>query len=276
MSKKKLNKKIQSLSADLKKRLSENELQTLRIENLSNELEQSRNERKKEKFETDEIIRTLQTDQNLLNDKFQLKELDIDRRIAEFQSQIASLESENLNLIHQKKEAESKSEELNRELDIKISLIADLESRLEIKTPKSPIPVTEQPSRLMSQSVMVTGSSSPLPIPPQMSSSLYLNPTEPIFTLEHFQQGSNVCVVFNAEQGHYILLTSHSHFYFLHENCLEGLSLPPPSELTDHLIRRFGVICEKPMHCVTRRANNRFKIPANTRFYRVKVKPHST
>lgn len=78
------------------------------------------------------------------------------------------------------------------------------------------------------------------------------------------------------EQGHYILLTSHSHFYFLHENCLEGLSLPPPSELTDHLIRRFGVISEKPMHCVTRRANNRFKIPANTRFYRVKVKPHPT
>ena len=78
------------------------------------------------------------------------------------------------------------------------------------------------------------------------------------------------------EQGHYILLTSHSHFYFLHENCLEGLSLPPPSDLTDHLIRRFGVISEKPMHCVTRRANNRFKIPANTRFYRVKVKPHPT
>lgn len=159
----------------------------------------------------------------------------------------------------------------------------------------------------MSQSVMITSGSSPVPILPQMSSSLYLNPAEPIFTLEHFQQGSNVCVVFNAgkdhqvliiflvqipvlnfryknthwwsfftEQGHYILLTSHSHFYFLHENCLEGLSLPPPSELTDHLIRRFGVISEKPMHCVTRRANNRFKIPANTRFYRVKVKPHPT
>ena len=61
----------------------------------------------------------------------------------------------------------------------------------------------EQPSRLMSQSVMVTSGSSPVPILPQMSSSLYLNPAEPIFTLEHFQQGSNVCVVFNAGTGHH-------------------------------------------------------------------------
>ena len=57
----------------------------------------------------------------------------------------------------------------------------------------------------MSQSVMVTSGSSPVPILPQMSSSLYLNPAEPIFTLEHFQQGSNVCVVFNAGKGHYTL-----------------------------------------------------------------------
>ena len=55
----------------------------------------------------------------------------------------------------------------------------------------------------MSQSVMVTSGSSPVPILPQMSSSLYLNPAEPIFTLEHFQQGSNVCVVFNAGKGHH-------------------------------------------------------------------------
>jgi len=272
----KAEEKNKKLSDDLKTISLENESRVARIENLSAELDQSRNDRKKEKFETDQLIRTLQNEHNTLKDKFQLQELDTDRRIAEFQAQIASLESENLNLIQEKNEAESRLVELNLELNNKMSSITDLESRLEIKSSKSPIPVTEQPSRLMSQSVMVTSGSSPVPILPQMSSSLYLNPAEPIFTLEHFQQGSNVCVVFNAEQGHYILLTSHSHFYFLHENCLEGLSLPSPSELTDHLIRRFGVISEKPMHCVTRRANNRFKIPANTRFYRVKVKPHPT
>ena len=64
----------------------------------------------------------------------------------------------------------------------------------------------------MSQSVMVTSGSSPVPILPQMSSSLYLNPAEPIFTLEHFQQGSNVCVVFNAGTGHhpFLFLVSNS------------------------------------------------------------------
>ena len=58
----------------------------------------------------------------------------------------------------------------------------------------------------MSQSVMITSGSSPVPILPQMSSSLYLNPAEPIFTLEHFQQGSNVCVVFNAGKDHQVLI----------------------------------------------------------------------
>ena len=62
----------------------------------------------------------------------------------------------------------------------------------------------------MSQSVMVTSGSSPVPILPQMSSSLYLNPAEPIFTLEHFQQGSNVCVVFNAGTGHHPFLLNFS------------------------------------------------------------------
>jgi hypothetical protein len=272
----KAEKEKKKLLDDFNRISSENESRMARIENLSAELDQSRNERKKEKFETDQLIRTLQSEHIALKEQFQLQELDTDRRIAEFQAQIASLECEKLDLAQEKNEAEAKIVELNIELNSKTSSISDLESRLEIKSSKSPIPVTEQPSRLMSQSVMITSGSSPVPILPQMSSSLYLNPSEPIFTLEHFQQGSHVCVVFNAEQGHYILLTSHSHFYFLHENCLEELFLPPPSELNDHLIRRFGFISEKPMHCVTRRANNRFKIPANTRFYRVKVKPHPT
>ena len=59
-----------------------------------------------------------------------------------FQAQIASLESENLNLIQEKNEAESRLVELNLELNNKMSSITDLESRLEIKSSKSPIPVT--------------------------------------------------------------------------------------------------------------------------------------
>ena len=74
-----------NLLDDLKRISSENESRVARIENLSAELDQSRNERKKEKFETDQLIRTLQIDNNALKDKFQLQELDTDRRIAEFQ-----------------------------------------------------------------------------------------------------------------------------------------------------------------------------------------------
>ena len=51
------------------------------------------------------------------------------------------------------------------------------------------------------------------------------------------------------ERKHYILLTStHQHFYFVHESCLEPLELPQPDELTDLAIRRFGKIADKPMH----------------------------
>ena len=68
------------------KRISlENESRVVRIENLSAELDKSRNDRKKEKFETEQLIRTLQNDHNILKDKFQFQELDTDRRIAEFQ-----------------------------------------------------------------------------------------------------------------------------------------------------------------------------------------------
>ena len=74
-----------NLLDDLKRISAENESRVARIENLSAELDQSRNERKKEKFETDQLIRTLQIDHNALKDKFQLQELDTDRRIAEFQ-----------------------------------------------------------------------------------------------------------------------------------------------------------------------------------------------
>ena len=45
-------------------------------------------------------------------------------------------------MIQEKNEAESKMVELNLELKNKMSSISDLESRLEIKSSKSPIPVT--------------------------------------------------------------------------------------------------------------------------------------
>lgn len=81
----KAEKENQNLSDDLKRISLENESRVAKIENLSAELDQSRNERKKEKFETDQLIKTLQNDHNALKDKFQLQELDTDRRIAEFQ-----------------------------------------------------------------------------------------------------------------------------------------------------------------------------------------------
>ena len=198
-----------------------------------------------------------------------------------------------------------------------MSSITDLESRLEIKSSKSPIPVTGM-KYFLSIHMILFRTTFPLDVTISYGYFRFFSSAYPssnvVITLfkssrAHFHFGAfstrfkclrrfqcrkwssmtydsyhifvtvpagEPLMTFFIEQGHYILLTSHSHFYFLHENCLEGLSLPSPSELTDHLIRRFGVISEKPMHCVTRRANNRFKIPANTRFYRVKVKPHPT
>ena len=81
----KAEEKNKKLSDDLKTISLENNSRVARIENLSAELDQSRNDRKKEKFETDQLIRTLQNEHNTLKDKFQLQELDTDRRIAEFQ-----------------------------------------------------------------------------------------------------------------------------------------------------------------------------------------------
>jgi len=152
----------------------------------------------------------------------------------------------------------------------------------ETSTTLSPPPpaITEQPLR-MSQSVYVSSTE------PQSTEDLMLSAmsqsvhvtsgpiAQHFHVLDNFQKDSPVCVVYNQERKHYILLTStHQHFYFVHESCLDQLELPLPSVLADNSIRRFGKISDKPMHCVTRRNQNRYGIRAGTRFYRVKVMPH--
>jgi hypothetical protein len=58
--------------------------------------------------------------------------------------------------------------------------------------------------------------------------------TPPTFERENFQVGNSVFVVFNEETNHYILLSaSRSIYYFVHENCLKLLGLPPPAECVD-------------------------------------------
>eukprot|EP00096_Caligus_rogercresseyi_P015612 TRINITY_DN8085_c0_g1_i1.p1 TRINITY_DN8085_c0_g1~~TRINITY_DN8085_c0_g1_i1.p1 ORF type:complete len:741 (+),score=260.33 TRINITY_DN8085_c0_g1_i1:295-2223(+) len=78
--------------------------------------------------------------------------------------------------------------------------------------------------------------------------------------------GDCVMVLWDSESEHYIIYNEKSHCIFLHSDSIPTLGLSPSNRFTT------GIIVDGE-YCVTRRANNRFKLPSGTRFRRVKCKP---
>ncbi|XP_065332852.1 RB1-inducible coiled-coil protein 1 isoform X2 [Cloeon dipterum] len=83
--------------------------------------------------------------------------------------------------------------------------------------------------------------------------------------------GDIVLVLWDEELNNYIILQDSSTLYFLHSDCIELLGLSTSS--TDVAPRKMYSIAQvvKKEYCFARKAENRFGVPKDTRFYRVMV-----
>uniref|UniRef100_A0A2K6T511 RB1-inducible coiled-coil protein 1 n=1 Tax=Saimiri boliviensis boliviensis TaxID=39432 RepID=A0A2K6T511_SAIBB len=88
----------------------------------------------------------------------------------------------------------------------------------------------------------------------------------------HFQVGDLVLIILDERHDNYVLFTVSPTLYFLHSESLPALDLKP-GEGASGASRRpwvLGKVMEKE-YCQAKKAQNRFKVPLGTKFYRVKA-----
>uniref|UniRef100_A0A671NRJ3 RB1-inducible coiled-coil protein 1 n=1 Tax=Sinocyclocheilus anshuiensis TaxID=1608454 RepID=A0A671NRJ3_9TELE len=89
--------------------------------------------------------------------------------------------------------------------------------------------------------------------------------------IRDFQVGDLVLIILDERHDNYVLFTVGPTLYFLHSESLTSLDLKPATGET----RRpwvLGKVMEKE-YCQAKKAQNRFKVPLGTKFYRVKAVP---
>uniref|UniRef100_A0A4W4FEK7 RB1-inducible coiled-coil protein 1 n=1 Tax=Electrophorus electricus TaxID=8005 RepID=A0A4W4FEK7_ELEEL len=89
--------------------------------------------------------------------------------------------------------------------------------------------------------------------------------------IRDFQVGDLVLIILDERHDNYVLFTVAPTLYFLHSESLSALDLKPAAGAT----RRpwvLGKVMEKE-YCQAKKAQNRFKVPLGTKFYRVKAVP---
>uniref|UniRef100_A0A3B4V1Z4 RB1-inducible coiled-coil protein 1 n=1 Tax=Seriola dumerili TaxID=41447 RepID=A0A3B4V1Z4_SERDU len=92
--------------------------------------------------------------------------------------------------------------------------------------------------------------------------------------IRDFQVGDLVLIILDERHDNYVLFTVGPTLYFLHSESLTALDLKP-GQLPSGTSRRpwvLGKVMEKE-YCQAKKAQNRFKVPLGTKFYRVKAVP---
>lgn len=90
-------------------------------------------------------------------------------------------------------------------------------------------------------------------------------------TIRDFQVGDLVLIILDERHDNYVLFTVGPTLYFLHSESLTALDLKPASG-TSRRPWVLGKVMEKE-YCQAKKAQNRFKVPLGTKFYRVKAVP---
>uniref|UniRef100_A0A665X173 RB1-inducible coiled-coil protein 1 n=1 Tax=Echeneis naucrates TaxID=173247 RepID=A0A665X173_ECHNA len=93
----------------------------------------------------------------------------------------------------------------------------------------------------------------------------------PSFLYFSFQVGDLVLIILDERHDNYVLFTVGPTLYFLHSESLTALDLKPASG-TSRRPWVLGKVMEKE-YCQAKKAQNRFKVPLGTKFYRVKAVP---
>ncbi|XP_034038248.1 RB1-inducible coiled-coil protein 1 [Thalassophryne amazonica] len=89
--------------------------------------------------------------------------------------------------------------------------------------------------------------------------------------IRDFQVGDLVLIILDERHDNYVLFTVGPTLYFLHSESLAALDLKPASG-TSRRPWVLGKVMEKE-YCQAKKAQNRFKVPLGTKFYRVKAVP---
>lgn len=89
--------------------------------------------------------------------------------------------------------------------------------------------------------------------------------------IRDFQVGDLVLIILDERHDNYVLFTVGPTLYFLHSESLTALDLKPASG-TSRRPWVLGKVMEKE-YCQAKKAQNRFKVPLGTKFYRVKAVP---
>ncbi|XP_061198917.1 RB1-inducible coiled-coil protein 1 isoform X2 [Neopsephotus bourkii] len=89
--------------------------------------------------------------------------------------------------------------------------------------------------------------------------------------IRDFQVGDLVLIILDERHDNYVLFTVSPTLYFLHSESLAALDLKPASG-TSRRPWVLGKVMEKE-YCQAKKAQNRFKVPLGTKFYRVKAVP---
>lgn len=88
--------------------------------------------------------------------------------------------------------------------------------------------------------------------------------------IRDFQVGDLVLIILDERHDNYVLFTVGPTLYFLHSESLTALDLKPAG--TSRRPWVLGKVMEKE-YCQAKKAQNRFKVPLGTKFYRVKAVP---
>ncbi|XP_076826432.1 RB1-inducible coiled-coil protein 1 isoform X2 [Brachyhypopomus gauderio] len=88
--------------------------------------------------------------------------------------------------------------------------------------------------------------------------------------IRDFQVGDLVLIILDERHDNYVLFTVAPTLYFLHSESLSALDLKPAGATRRPWV--LGKVMEKE-YCQAKKAQNRFKVPLGTKFYRVKAVP---
>ncbi|XP_017655565.1 RB1-inducible coiled-coil protein 1 isoform X2 [Nannospalax galili] len=88
--------------------------------------------------------------------------------------------------------------------------------------------------------------------------------------IRDFQVGDLVLIILDERHDNYVLFTVSPTLYFLHSESLPALDLKPGEGGASRRPWVLGKVMEKE-YCQAKKAQNRFKVPLGTKFYRVKA-----
>uniref|UniRef100_A0A672S0K7 RB1-inducible coiled-coil protein 1 n=1 Tax=Sinocyclocheilus grahami TaxID=75366 RepID=A0A672S0K7_SINGR len=132
-------------------------------------------------------------------------------------------------------------------------------------------PSTPDPERLAVESAVEASMMTQFVLQMSQSMSSVSSRHSEKIAIRDFQVGDLVLIILDERHDNYVLFTVGPTLYFLHSESLTALDLKPATGAT----RRpwvLGKVMEKE-YCQAKKAQNRFKVPLGTKFYRVKAVP---